>query len=157
MVAEGRWKGTWVGLGCAACHSGQLEYQGTKVRLMGGNNNTLDMHSFVYGLDEALAATAADPEKIDRLAERMGRGEGDAKAELRERLERDAATLREYRTGVAMTPTVVGPGRMDALTLIHNQVQARRMGVPENWESPLAPVKPSFMWNTFWARRWPSS
>jgi len=36
---------------------------------------------------------------------------------------------------------------MDALGLIHNQVQARALGVPENWRAPLAPVKPSFVWN----------
>ena len=36
---------------------------------------------------------------------------------------------------------------MDALGLIHNQVQSNRMGVPENWRAALAPVKPSFCWN----------
>ena len=46
-----------------------------------------------------------------------------------------------------MTPIIVGPGRMDALGLIHNQVQSNIMGVPENWRAALAPVKPSFCWN----------
>ena len=36
VVNDGRWKGQWVGLGCAACHTGQLEYKGTKIRISGG-------------------------------------------------------------------------------------------------------------------------
>ena len=31
VVNDGRWKGEWVGLGCAACHNGQLEYNGTRI------------------------------------------------------------------------------------------------------------------------------
>jgi hypothetical protein len=54
VVNDGRWKGEWVGLGCAACHNGQLEYQGTKIRISGGNANTLDLLAFIQGLDEAL-------------------------------------------------------------------------------------------------------
>src|SRR4051812_44845987 len=36
---------------------------------------------------------------------------------------------------------------MDALSLIHNQVQSRWLGIPENWVVALTPVKPSFVWN----------
>ena len=30
VVTDGPWKGEWAGLGCAACHNGQLEYKGTE-------------------------------------------------------------------------------------------------------------------------------
>ena len=46
-----------------------------------------------------------------------------------------------------MVPTVVGPGRVDALAQIHNQVIANQLGLPENWRPGIAPVKYSFAWN----------
>jgi hypothetical protein len=146
VVNDGRWKGEWVGLGCAACHNGQLEYKGTKIRISGGNANTLDILGFIQGLDDALAATVADPEKFNRLAEKLGKNDS-GKEGLRRRLQQDAEAIHRYRSRTALTPIVVGPGRMDALGLIHNQVQSNTMGVPENWRAALAPVKPSFCWN----------
>jgi hypothetical protein len=77
----------------------------------------------------------------------LGRRDAAGKKALRKRLEENAAAVHAYRGALAVTPTVVGPGRMDALRLIHNQVQSRWLGVPENWVSPLAPAKPSFCWN----------
>ena len=79
VVNDGRWKGEWVGLGCAACHNGQLEYKGTKIRISGGNANTLDILGFIQGLDDALAATVADPEKFTRLAEKLGKNDNPAR------------------------------------------------------------------------------
>jgi len=145
IVPDGPWKGEWAGLGCAACHNGQLEFQGTKIRISGGNANTLDIMAFIAGLDAALAATVADPAKFQRLAEKLGQ-EGDA-ADLRGRLEQDASVMSRYLLWTAATPVAPGPGRMDALGLIHNQVTANILGVRENWRSAVAPVKPSFVWN----------
>ena len=66
---------------------------------------------------------------------------------LLKNLREDAEAVRDYRSGAALTPTVVGPGRLDALSLIHNQVLSRSLGVLENWVAPLAPAKSSFVWN----------
>ena len=30
------WKGNWVGFGCAACHTGQVNYRGYQIRIEGG-------------------------------------------------------------------------------------------------------------------------
>lgn len=147
VVPDGPWKGEWVGLGCAACHNGQLEYQGTMISLSGGNNRAIDIHPLIAGLDDALTATVADPTKFTRLAERLGHSDGAGREALRKRLEENAAAVHGYRSVLSATPSSVGPGRMDALTLIHNQVQSRWLGVPENWLAPLAPAKPSFVWN----------
>ena len=147
IVTDGPWKGEWAGLGCALCHSGQLEYKGTKIRIAGGNSNTLDILAFIAGLDDALAATAADPEKLDRLAEKLGQKDSASTEALRNRLKQDAAAIHHYRSRTVLTPVVVGPGRMDALGLIHNQIQSNVLGIPENWRSGVAPVKSSFVWN----------
>jgi hypothetical protein len=41
-VDMGQFKGEWVGLTCAACHTGQVEYKGAKIRIDGGAGNQLD-------------------------------------------------------------------------------------------------------------------
>jgi hypothetical protein len=145
-MADGPWKGEWVGLGCATCHNGRIEYKGTTISISGGTNKTVDFNALIAGLNDALTATVSDPAKFDRLAERAGQ-RGAGKAALRKRLEANAAAVHEYWGVLSVTPSIVGPGRMDALNLIHNQVQARWLGVPENWVAPLNPVKPSFVWN----------
>jgi hypothetical protein len=133
-------------LGCAACHNGQIQFKGTRISISGGNATGLDLFAFLKGLDESLAATLADPEKFDRLAHRVGERSADKDA-LKGQLKRDEAAIRDYFTRTGLTPHEPGPGRMDALGLIHNQVQSRSLGVPENWRAPLAAAKPSFVWN----------
>lgn len=147
VVPDGQWQGEWVGLTCAACHTGRLEYKGTTIAIAGGNNNLIDFYGFLDALDAAMAETLASDEKFGRLAERLGAASDDEQAALRERLSEDADVIHFYRTVTAAPPSDVGPGRMDALGLIHNQVSARQLGVPQNWQAPLAPTKPSFVWN----------
>src|SRR5215472_16559554 len=64
--------GDYVGMTCAACHSGQLSYKGKRIRIEGGGNNAVDMQGLVRGFDEALSATLTDAAKFDRLAARLG-------------------------------------------------------------------------------------
>ena len=146
-IARGRYKGQWAGLTCAACHNGEIQYRGAKIRITGGNNGALDMLAFLAALDDALQATVQAPEKFDRLAARLGRQNGAERDELRREVLTDAESVHVYRTRTALTPSVVGPGRVDALALIHNQVMATQLGLPENWRPSLAPVKYSFTWN----------
>ena len=146
-VPDGRWKGDWVGLTCAACHDAELEYKGTTIKISGGNNKDVDFHALIQGLDDALAATVADEAKFRRFAERIGNLDETGRTALRARLEENAASVHKYNEVVALTPSTVGPGRVDALRLIHNQVLSNWMEVPQNWVAPLAPAKPSFVWN----------
>lgn len=146
-VKDGRWKGEWVGLSCAACHSGELEYKGTKIRVLGATNGRLDMLAFISDLNDALQATVADNAKFERMAARLGKQTPQEKDELRQQLHADADSVYLYHTRTALTPFAVGPGRVDALALIHNNVMATQLGIRENWRPPLAPVKYSFVWN----------
>jgi hypothetical protein len=147
VVEKGRFKGEWVGLTCAACHSGELEYRGTKIRVLGGTNGRLDLPVFIGALSDALQATVADNAKFERMAARLGKQTPQEKEELRQELRVDADSVLLYKTRTSFGPTSVGPGRVDALALIHNQVMATQVGIPENWRPPSAPVKYSFVWN----------
>ena len=155
-----RWKGEetgeFVGLNCAACHEGQLNYKGKHIRIEGGVGNTFDMMGYVYALDDAMQATLNDAAKFDRLAARLGASSPDAKGKLRARFESEAAKVHEYRTRNLVTPTIWGPSRMDAIALIVNRLTATEPGIPENWSTPLAPTKPPFLWNApqGWWTQW---
>jgi hypothetical protein len=146
-MKDGPWKGEWVGMGCASCHNGQVEFKGTKVSISGGNNGNLDVHRLIGGLDDALVATVDNASKFDRLAKNLGQADEAGKQALLKRLEESAEAVHGYRNALSATAIDVGPGRMDALGLIHNQVQSRWLGIPENWLAALTPVKPSFVWN----------
>jgi hypothetical protein len=139
--------GDYAGLTCAACHEGQLDYKGKHVRIEGGVSHTVDLQGLTRGLDDALQATLKEAAKFDRLATRLGASSGDAKDRLHKRLESEATRVHAYGTRTAVTPHPWGPGRMDALTMIADRVTATLTGIPENWSTGIAPVKPPFLWN----------
>jgi hypothetical protein len=146
-VPDGRWKGDWVGLSCSACHSSELSYQGRRVRIEGGSSHAFDFAGYIASLNAALAATRADEAKFARTAERMKVAGPEARAALRTSLDDASEHVHQYISRDAAMATPSGPGRMDALTLIHSRVLGNAMDRPENWVAALAPVKPPFLWN----------
>ena len=128
IITEERWKGEdageYVGLTCAACHEGQLNYKGKHVRIDGGVGNMFDMMGYVFALDSAMQATLNDGTKFDRLVTRLGASDADAKDKLRKRFESQAAKVHEYRSRNLVTPTIWGPARMDAIAMIVNRLTA---------------------------------
>jgi hypothetical protein len=150
-VGAGRWasneSGDHIGLTCAACHEGQLNYKGKRIRIQGGVGNTFDIKAYLTALDEAIQITLTDTAKFDRLAARIGASGADAKKSLRQRFENQASKIHDYRTRTLVTPSPWGPSRMDAIGLIVNRLTADVPGLPENWSTPLAPTKPPFLWN----------
>ena len=139
--------GDYVGMTCAACHSGQLRYKGKLIRIEGGGNNTIDQQGLVRGLDDALRATLTDAAKFDRLAGRLGASSPDAKDKLRKRAESETERVHEYATRTAVTRYPWGPGRMDAPAMIVDRATAVLTGIHENSTVAIAPVKPPFLWN----------
>jgi hypothetical protein len=61
-------KGDSIGLTCAACHTGQLEYHGTKVRIDGGQSMGA-IEQLQNGIFASLAATLADDKKFGRFSD----------------------------------------------------------------------------------------
>ncbi len=109
VVTEGRWKGEYVALTCAACHNEQLNYQGKKIRIDGGVGNRFDLQAFGYALDDALQATLTNAAKFDRLAARIGATSPEDKSALRQRFESEAANVHVFRTRTMVTPYPWGP------------------------------------------------
>ena len=60
----------WVGMNCAACHTGEIRYRDVVMRVEGGAAMA-DFQGFLEALDDALDAldaTAAQPDKFARFA-----------------------------------------------------------------------------------------
>ena len=146
-VKEGRWKGDWLGVTCAACHNNELHYKGTRIRIDGGVNNRINFYGFVAALDSALSATLTNPDRFERLAKKLSVSSEASRVDLRLRLELATESIHDYRTHGSITAFPFGPGRIDALTQIHNRVLSSALAVPENWTANLVPAKPPFMWN----------
>lgn len=143
----GEWPaGEYAGVTCAACHVGELNYKGKHVRIDGGHS-LFDPQAYFQAANAAVQATLTDSAKFDRLASRLGAASPEAKAKLRERLERQAAAIYQYATQSSATVSPWGPGRIDALTMIQNRVTANTTGLLANTSTPIAPVKPPFLWN----------
>ena len=132
-----------VGLTCAACHTGELEYNGTRVRIDGGQGFG-DLEQLQNGILASLDATLADAAKFDRLAAAIGATDTAAlRAEMS--TERDWWRRRVTRSA-GLTPH--GPSRVDAFTVIGNEVVCDLFGIPENCAPGIAPTQFPYLWGT---------
>jgi mono/diheme cytochrome c family protein len=134
----------WVGLTCAACHTGEVHYQGTRIRIDGGAG-LIDYSGFEQSLIKALTATVADGAKFDRFAQAVEEAgsRGDAlKTDLIERIQYLEQRQRLNRVDVAY-----GHGRLDAFGQIFNAVAVEFLQQPGNRRAPDAPVSYPVLWS----------
>ena len=50
--------GDYAGVTCAACHEGQLNYKGKRIRIQGGNSQTIDLQALATGSRRCAASDA---------------------------------------------------------------------------------------------------
>jgi hypothetical protein len=142
-----------VGLTCAACHTGQLEYQGKGIRIDGGSAN-VDLASFQTELGYAVAFTDKIPFRFERFA-RTVLGESasaEAKSKLRQEFEAFLnAGLAEKNAADAgkLYQAVGGFGRTDALGRIGNYVFGTELD-NANLRVANAPANFPPLWYTSW-------
>lgn len=143
---------------CAACHTGQLNYQGTAIRIDGGQA----MHAlastkpgqFAPLLVTSLLHTYLDPFEFDRFAERvLGVEYPKGKAQLREDLASSVQKfIGEAWHGRNLYPTADGYGRTDALGHIANAVFGDGLDF-RNYREANAPVSFPHVWD-IWKFDW---
>ena len=144
----------WLSYTCAFCHTTQINYKGTGIRIDGGPGN-LDFTAFNTALANILTVTATSPSSFNRFAEKVLRKEG--QPETSEQKERVRAELQAFLRSPVITrgvmailegtyPTHEGFGRMDALGRGVNgqfgQLDQRNIGVAN------APVSIPPIWYT---------
>jgi mono/diheme cytochrome c family protein len=153
-----------IGLTCAACHTGHLQYRGVALRIDGAGA-MIDLGKLQTILVQSLLYTRYVPGRFDRFAARvLGAGAGaDEKAALKGALDATIAEIVAFarQTGqithdAGQKSTAEGPGRLDALNRIGNQVfftDLSRPGRPApngNFHATDAPVSFPHIWTVPW-------
>jgi mono/diheme cytochrome c family protein len=138
--------GDSVGLTCAACHTSQINYRGTAIRIDGAPA-LADIAGFLHEVREALAATLADEAKLARMAAALpGPGPDDARRDrARAALTDTLAWFASYEAA-NRSSTVEGFGRLDAIGRIINQV-IRFTSDPKHSREPNAPTSFPILWD----------
>ncbi len=138
-----------IGFTCAACHTGQLEYRGTAVRIEGGPAVT-DLGKFRKALALAILYTRYVPGRFGRFADRVlgSSSTPDAKAELENRLERVVAAI---KAAIATSQEKDDEGftRLDAINRIGNLVFGAELEA-KNIVPLTAPVNYPHIWDAPW-------
>ena len=156
-----------LGFTCAACHTGQLNYNGVNVRVDGGPAVT-NLTAFTEALAAAIGQTRIIPWRLTRFAKRIHKDDySDAKRdEVKETLDGIIASLggESGITSKAQGDRNVEEGfaRLDALNRIGNQVFFSDIYDPSNPHSSEnqaaisniaptdAPVNYPHIWSTSW-------
>ena len=140
-----------LGMTCAACHTGQLEYQKDgktfALRLDGAPANA-DFQQFLLDLRDVTRATLAQSDRFDSFANVvLGAGHtAGAAASLKTTFGEWVQQFGDFMD-MSLPASPWGPGRLDAFGMIFNRVAGRDLGVPGNFAKADAPVSYPFMWN----------
>jgi len=151
-----------VGLTCAACHTGQLTYRGTNVRIDGAPATT-DLGKFRTILGLSLAYTRYVPGRFGRFADRVlgpdhsEQAEAELEAQLIALLEEGPRILAQMAPGLEGS-VEEGFNRLDALNRIGNQLFfSDLVGTPEPGFDPAVNIRPTnapvnypATWSTSW-------
>lgn len=130
-----------IGLTCAACHTGQIMYRGTAVRIDGAPP-LANIPGFLLQIEQALDQTLTDSAKLARFVAASGKDPAAARALLGE----SQRWFQSYNRANA-SATVEGYGRMDAVGRIVNQV-IRMTSDAKNSLEPNAPNSFPLLWDT---------
>ncbi|WMJ09010.1 di-heme-cytochrome C peroxidase [Nitrosomonas sp. sh817] len=117
----------YMGFTCAACHTTQINYQGTGIRIDGGPANS-DMETFMVDLATAMQVTLENPEKRDRfVANVLKHGHYNNANDILADLTKYAQRIKTYT--IVNSPrdskrplTRYGYARLDAFGRIYNRV-----------------------------------
>lgn len=142
----------WMGFNCALCHTGQISYNNTDIRIDGGS--TLgDVQTLQIELVEALKATSENDEKFNRFAQKVlgKRADEEDLTKLHNDLVAQTQSIEHYNkinySGYPDQPHY-GFARVDAIGSIFNQIMVTFNDVPTNARKSDAPVSYPFIWGT---------
>ena len=142
----------WLGLNCAACHTGQVEYMknGTTYRyLIDGAPAMADFEGMMLGLVDAMQDTLDKPKKLDAFFNDVkGKDGGTTDSDvLSEQLEKRTKALRAWiKRNSGTSP--YGFARLDAIGAIFNEIEVAALADPDSVRTADAPVSYPFIWNT---------
>ena len=137
-----------MGLTCAACHTGQISYQGKSLRIDGGAGLP-DVVAFQDALTDALKQTINRPEKWARFSKKiLGANSQPQKLQALQDEALSLVTELEDWSARNRPAHAGGFGRWDAMHVAFNDVAAFALSTPENFRTPMAPVSYPCIWLT---------
>ena len=142
----------YIGFTCAACHTSQLNYQGTAIRIDGGAA-LADMEQMLSSLELALRASLEKQDKFDRLAQKVLQAQYPAnkaafKAELAE-VTQKIARYNQINAPIYGNQTVAyGYARLDAFGRIYNRILEHLTPNEPNANPANGPVSYPYLWDT---------
>lgn len=149
-VSFGAASKSYLGLTCAACHTGHVNFKGTTYLIDGAPTHG-DFETFLRQLTASLSKTLASPEKFDRFASHVL--EEPMSAEEKQRLRQELSGWLHARQSYndrnlpAEGAPAFGHGRVDAFGAILNEVAVRFAEVPGNHAPANAPVSYPVLWD----------
>jgi mono/diheme cytochrome c family protein len=148
-------QGPTVGMTCAACHTRQIDIDGTAYRIDGGPAFA-DFQRFVVDLDDSVRRALASEATFKAFAGTvLG---ADAQKPDAVKALRDSVELWSLRFHTLISKSVPldkpwGPARLDAIAMIYNRLNGLDLGLPptymiaENMAMGDAPARYPFLWN----------
>jgi hypothetical protein len=110
----------YMGFTCAACHTGQINYKGTGMRIDGGPASS-DMAGFLKGLTEAMMAVRDKPDVQKRFVQAvMKLGAYSSEADVIADIKTYTLRLTSYNI-INHSPVDYGYARLDAFGRIYNR------------------------------------
>jgi len=142
----------YIGFTCAACHTGQVNYQGVAIRIDGGAT-LADMDMMLKSLSQALEASLEQPEKFERLAQKVLQEQYPAnkevfKAELATTAQKIARYNQVNEPRYGDQTVAYGYARLDAFGRIYNRILAHLTPNQPNFNHANAPVSYPYLWDT---------
>ena len=137
----------YLGFTCSACHTTQIKYKGTGIRIDGGPT-LADMEKMLLALVEAMNATLSNKDKLERLAKAIEAEVATTTTRLQQ-VRDDINTYNQINTPTNGEQIVhYGYGRLDAFGRIYNSVLSHLTPGSKNFNPPNAPVSFPFLWDT---------
>ncbi|AMY10850.1 hypothetical protein LuPra_04093 [Luteitalea pratensis] len=128
----------YVGLTCAACHTGDLKFKGERFLVHAGQAN-FDYERFISDLNAAVSKASHDPKGTGYLERMAAKGVDEVKATRR--LAAAQARMDGLRErGQVPQGREAGPGRLDAVGHILNEVFGHQYGSSNDPSRPYDPA-----------------
>lgn len=141
-----------VGMGCAACHTGQINYKNTGIRIDGGQA-MVNLPLLQSTIAQTILTTYLEPMKFKRFAQRVLAYSGELYTEENKQAVRTQLkvaydeALAAITTQSGLYPVEEGFGRLDALQRIANTLLGDDLNQPSNYQKGTAPVSIPHVWD----------
>lgn len=137
----------WMGVTCAACHTGEIHFNNARIRIDGGPAMG-DFIALLKLVQASISDTLVATDKFERFAQKLY---GQDWAMQADGLKLELQNMEKKVTGIIRRDNTIvqsGYGRLDAFGSIGNELFVDDVGIAGNFSQANAPVDYPFLWDT---------